>query len=141
MRDVHHSHYGRICPIETPEGPNIGLLGSLATCARTNNYGFIETPYRKIKTTISNLSPDLEQRVIAENVTDTNGKTIIKSGRSISKGLATRIGKLSKRNLEVKPYVSFAPEDIIYLSADEEERIHIAQANSRLNSKGEFICR
>jgi len=138
VRDVHHSHYGRICPIETPEGPNIGLLGSLATCARTNNYGFIETPYRKIKRTISNLSPDLEQRVIAENVTDTNGKTIIKSGRSISKGLATRIGKLSKRELEVKPYVSFEPEDIVYLSADEEERIHIAQANSRLNAKGEF---
>ena len=47
VRDVHHSHYGRICPIETPEGPNIGLLGSLATYARTNEYGFIETPYRK----------------------------------------------------------------------------------------------
>ena len=139
VRDVHHSHYGRICPIETPEGPNIGLLGSLATCARTNNYGFIETPYRKIKTTISNLSADLEQRMIAENVTDTNEKTIIKSGRSISKGLATRISKLSKRQLQVKPYVSFDPEDIVYLSADEEEKIHIAQANSRLNSKGEFI--
>ena len=139
VRDVHHSHYGRICPIETPEGPNIGLLGSLATCARTNNYGFIETPYRKIKTTISNLSPDLEQRMIAENIVDTNGKTIIKSGRSISKGLATRIGKLNKRKLQVKPYVSFDAEDIVYLSADEEEKIHIAQANSRLNSKGEFI--
>ena len=139
VRDVHHSHYGRICPIETPEGPNIGLLGSLATCARTNNYGFIETPYRTIKTDISNLSPDLEHRVIAENVTDSNGKTIIKSGRSVSKGLATRIGKLNKRNLQVKPYVSFDPKDIVYLSADEEEKIHIAQANSRLNSKGEFI--
>ena len=139
VRDVHHSHYGRICPIETPEGPNIGLLGSLATCARTNNYGFIETPYRTIKTDISNLSPDLEHRVIAENITDPNGKTIIKSGRSVSKGLATRIGKLNKRNLQVKPYVSFDPKDIVYLSADEEEKIHIAQANSRLNSKGEFI--
>ena len=139
VRDVHHSHYGRICPIETPEGPNIGLLGSLATCARTNSYGFIETPYRKIKTAISNLSPDLEQRMIAETVIDPSGKTIIKSGRTISKGLATRIAKLSERDLNVKPYVSFTREDIIYLSADEEEKIHIAQANSRLNSKGEFI--
>ena len=47
VRDVHHSHYGRICPIETPEGPNIGLIGSLATFGRVNDFGFIETPYRK----------------------------------------------------------------------------------------------
>ena len=51
VRDVHHSHYGRICPIETPEGPNIGLIGSLATYGRINAYGFIETPYRKVKRT------------------------------------------------------------------------------------------
>ena len=48
VRDVHHSHYGRICPIETPEGPNIGLIGNLATYAQINPYGFIETPYRKV---------------------------------------------------------------------------------------------
>jgi DNA-directed RNA polymerase subunit beta len=49
VRDVHPTHYGRICPIETPEGPNIGLINSLATFARVNKYGFIETPYRKVK--------------------------------------------------------------------------------------------
>ena len=49
MRDVHPTHYGRICPIETPEGPNIGLINSLATYARVNQYGFIETPYRKVE--------------------------------------------------------------------------------------------
>src|SRR3712207_9444337 len=48
VRDVHESHYGRICPVETPEGPNIGLIGSLATYGRINDYGFIETPYRKV---------------------------------------------------------------------------------------------
>src|SRR5947199_6470784 len=52
VRDVHHSHYGRICPIETPEGPNIGLMGSLATFARVNEYGFIETPYRRVYNTL-----------------------------------------------------------------------------------------
>ena len=57
VRDVHHSHYGRICPIETPEGPNIGLLGSLATYARANEYGFIETPYRKILREMANDDP------------------------------------------------------------------------------------
>ena len=53
VRDVHHSHYGRICPIETPEGPNIGLIGSLATYGRINEYGFIETPYRKVKRSVA----------------------------------------------------------------------------------------
>ena len=55
VRDVHHSHYGRICPIETPEGPNIGLIGRLATYARVNRFGFIETPYRRV---ISQLAGD-----------------------------------------------------------------------------------
>src|SRR5207253_6146777 len=52
VRDVHHSHYGRICPIETPEGPNIGLMGSLAIFARVNEYGFIETPFRRVYATM-----------------------------------------------------------------------------------------
>ena len=59
VRDVHHSHYGRICPIETPEGPNIGLIGSLATYGRINSYGFIETPYRKVKRTVAWDDPKL----------------------------------------------------------------------------------
>ena len=57
VRDVHHSHYGRICPIETPEGPNIGLIGSLATYGRINEYGFIETPYRRVLRTASRTTP------------------------------------------------------------------------------------
>src|SRR5260370_1180406 len=57
--DVHHSHYGRICPIETPEGPNIGLIGSLATYGRINSYGFIETPYRRVKQTVGYDEPNL----------------------------------------------------------------------------------
>ena len=62
VRDVHHSHYGRICPIETPEGPNIGLIGSLATYGRINEYGFIETPYRKVKRTASFDDPERSRR-------------------------------------------------------------------------------
>ena len=59
VRDVHFSHYGRICPIETPEGPNIGLIGSLATFGRVNEYGFIETPYRKVYHELPKNSSDL----------------------------------------------------------------------------------
>ena len=68
VRDVHHSHYGRICPIETPEGPNIGLIGRLATYARVNDLGFIETPYRKVVNTMAVDDPDLVGRVLRDDV-------------------------------------------------------------------------
>jgi len=88
VRDVHYSHYGRMCPIETPEGPNIGLINSLATYARINEYGFIEAPYRKIdKTDINN------------------------------------------------PVVT---EEVVYMTADEEDNYHVAQANEPLDADGHF---
>ena len=79
MRDVHHSHYGRICPIETPEGPNIGLIGSLATYGRLNEFGFIETPYRRV---VKELSPNdkLVGQTLREDMTDDNGKVIANAG-------------------------------------------------------------
>ncbi|HBK54600.1 MAG TPA: DNA-directed RNA polymerase subunit beta, partial [Syntrophomonas wolfei] len=86
VRDVHHSHYGRICPIETPEGPNIGLIGSLATFGQVNDFGFIETPYRKVDK---------------------------KLGRVLN--------------------------EIVYLSADEEDEYYVAQANAPLDENGYFI--
>ena len=142
VRDVHHSHYGRICPIETPEGPNIGLLGSLATYARTNDYGFIETPYRRIYREISNKAPDLEGRTVTEDIIDTEGKAILRAGRSgkeITRRTLRRIASLPERMLAVKPYVSSDPDEILYLPADEEEHAHIAQANSPLDHLGQFI--
>ncbi len=137
VRDVHHSHYGRICPIETPEGPNIGLLGSLATYARTNEYGFIETPYRKVYNKIENTAPTIEGRVLIEDIVE-DGKTILKSGSTISRRYVNRISKLTQRTLSVKSYVSKDPNDIIYLAADEEEQVSIAQANSSLDEVGQF---
>ena len=68
VRDVHHSHYGRICPIETPEGPNIGLIGSLATYGRINEYGFIETPYRKVKRSIAWDDPDVTSCIAGSDI-------------------------------------------------------------------------
>ena len=138
VRDVHHSHYGRICPIETPEGPNIGLLGSLATYARTNKYGFIETPYRVIKTEISNKADTLLGRATKNDIVGQDGKTILRGGNVISKRVLRRIQALSERDLEVKPYVSLDPDEIVYLSADEEESVHIAQANSPIDDNGQF---
>ncbi len=139
VRDVHHSHYGRICPIETPEGQNIGLLGSLATYARTNNHGFIETPYRTVRREILSTDPDLEGRTVAETIVDTDGRTILNAGSVASKGIRTRIAKIPEQRVAVGPYVSDDPNDIVYLTADEEDTFIIAQANSVLNGKGEFV--
>ena len=136
VRDVHPSHYGRICPIETPEGPNIGLLGSLATYARTNNHGFIETPYRRVQRDILSTDPDLVGRTVDETIVDANGKTILNAGGLVSKGLRTRISKIPEQRIAVRPHVA---SDIVYLTADEEEEVVIAQANSTLNEKGEFV--
>ena len=89
VRDVHYSHYGRMCPIETPEGPNIGLINSLATYARINEYGFIEAPYRKID-------------------------------------------KTDPKNPRVT-------DEVVYMTADEEDNYHVAQANEALDAEGHFV--
>ena len=89
VRDVHYSHYGRMCPIETPEGPNIGLINSLASYAKINEYGFIEAPYRKI------------DKTDPENPRITN--------------------------------------EVVYMTADEEDNYHVAQANSELDEEGHFV--
>ena len=139
VRDVHHSHYGRICPIETPEGPNIGLLGSLATYARTNDYGFIETPYRVIYREISNTNPTLLGRTIEQNIITENGKTLLRKGNKVTTQTIRRIAALDEQQLKVQPYVVNDISGVMYLSADQEENVHIAQANSPLDNLGQFI--
>ena len=89
VRDVHYSHYGRMCPIETPEGPNIGLINSLASYARINQYGFVEAPYRKI----DHSDPE-------------------------------------------NPRVT---DEVVYMTADEEDNYHVAQANEQLDAEGHFV--
>jgi len=140
VRDVHHSHYGRICPIETPEGPNIGLLGSLATYARTNDYGFIETPYRRIFKEMLNTDPGLDGRTVTQDVVGKDGKNVLRAGGVVRKssGTLTRVAALPEQTLAVKPYISSNPDDIVYLSADAEETVHIAQANSAVDAVGQL---
>ena len=91
VRDVHYTHYGRMCPIETPEGPNIGLINSLASYARINQYGFIEAPYRKV------------------DQTDPNGPRVT--------------------------------DEVVYMTADEEDNYHVAQASTELDENGYFVHR
>jgi DNA-directed RNA polymerase subunit beta len=137
VRDVHHSHYGRICPIETPEGPNIGLIGSLATYARINEYGFIETPYRLVRKEVPNEIEHLLNRVTRERIVDPgSGALVADQGAKIDRALAKKLAALPLQRIPVKP---FASTEIRYLTADEEEKWLIAQANSRLDPNGEFV--
>jgi DNA-directed RNA polymerase subunit beta len=136
VRDVHFSHYGRICPIETPEGPNIGLIGSLATYSIINDYGFIETPYRKVITEVSNTYDKLPGKTTQEAVLDDNGNTIVEVGDTITPELATELSHLSPRTLKVIPFVS---DEVIYLTADKEDEYTIAQANAQLDENNQFM--
>ncbi len=139
VRDVHFSHYGRICPIETPEGPNIGLLSSLATYARINPLGFIESPYRPVYKELLSSDPDLEGRIPTEDVPGKNGKPIARAGETIPRNKFKRIASLPEQMIHVRSFVSDKSEDITYLSADREERYIIAQANVSLDERNQFV--
>jgi DNA-directed RNA polymerase subunit beta len=136
VRDVHHSHYGRICPIETPEGPNIGLIGRLATFARVNRFGFIETPYRKVYRELPGDSELLLGRTLREAVTKAKSEDVIaEAGEKITKTLLKKLSRL-KAPISIVPIVT---DEIEYLSADKEDRYVIAQATTELNTDREFV--
>ncbi len=136
VRDVHHSHYGRICPIETPEGPNIGLIGRLASYGRVNEYGFIETPYRLVYREMGLDDDRLVGQIVREDVTDESGKTKLEAGTIIDE---RAIKKLKKLGIERVPIVPFVSSEYEYLSADEEDRYTIAQANALLDENHRFV--
>ena len=124
VRDVHPTHYGRICPIETPEGPNIGLISSLSCYARINEFGFIESPYRKVK---DGRVTDYVQ------ITNAGGHAKYKAGDIVEADeLVSEDGKPKKKGVEFEPY-SF------YLSAWEEDNYVIAQANAEVDAKGNLV--
>jgi DNA-directed RNA polymerase subunit beta len=128
VRDVHSSHYGRICPIETPEGPNIGLISSLTTFARVNDYGFIETPYRKVEDgKVHNFC-----EVIYPGGSSYSYKELVREDR-----LLTEIELLKKAGKEDIIY-KYHP---FYLTAWEEEGFVIAQANAKLDENGLFVSK
>src|SRR6204780_2367753 len=123
VRDVHPTHYGRICPIETPEGPNIGLISSLSCFARINDYGFIESPYRKVK------NARVVDYVIVVNAGDSSYKVGDYAEKSEMEKVNADLKERKKKLVEVEPF-SF------YLSAWEEDRHTIAQAKIELDDKG-----
>ena len=140
VRDVHHSHYGRICPIETPEGPNIGLMGSLATFARVNEYGFIETPFRRV---FSEMPADkahrdkLVGRTLRDDVFESaNRRTKLgKKGDVLDRETVETLVKAKAGDIPIKAWVS---DEVQFLSADEEDRYIVAQANAPLDQDSHF---
>jgi DNA-directed RNA polymerase subunit beta len=137
VRDVHHSHYGRICPIETPEGPNIGLIGSLATYGRINSYGFIETPYRKVKRTVGYDESGLTAYQAGQDLVTKSGSVVLKAGETFT---SAAVGELKKQKAHAFPIRPIVTDDIEYLPADEEEEHVVAQANAPLDDEGHFTA-
>ncbi|MDQ3554493.1 MAG: DNA-directed RNA polymerase subunit beta, partial [Chloroflexota bacterium] len=135
VRDVHHSHYGRICPIETPEGPNIGLIGSLATYGRINEYGFIETPYRKVKRTVSWDEPEIGRESADADVATKGGTVVLKRGELFTKEAVAELKKQKAGAFPIRPRVT---DEIVYLAAYDEEERYVAQANASLDEEGHF---
>ena len=123
VRDVHPTHYGRICPIETPEGPNIGLISSLSCYARINEFGFIESPYRRVK----------EGRALDFVQVTNGGGTKHKTGDVVDAEAIARENAAAKKRK--KRAAEFDPHSF-YLSAWEEDRYLIAQANAELDAEG-----
>jgi DNA-directed RNA polymerase subunit beta len=136
VRDVHASHYGRICPIATPEGPNIGLVVHLATYAKVNPYGFIETPFRTVSQNLDINSPNLEGRILRQDVLDKKEDVVAKDGEMIDSKV---ISKLKKAGITQVPTRAFLTDEVKYYDADEEAHHVIAQANSTMNEMGEFV--
>jgi DNA-directed RNA polymerase subunit beta len=136
VRDVHHSFYGRICPIETPEGPNIGLINSLAIYSQVNKYGFLTTPYRRVKREVTNRFEELLNRILRETIVDDKGRLIAEEGGKITEEVARKLVKLPLTKVKVLPFVS---DEIMYLDPNEEGDYIIAQANVWLDDKGQFI--
>lgn len=138
VRDVHHSHYGRICPIETPEGLNIGLINRLALFARVNDYGLIETPYRRVKRSVKNEAENLLGRTLAEDILNAKGQVIAQRGTVIDKKIAKNIERI-KKHLETVPVMPYVSDEIEYLPADVEDNFVIGPASVATNAVGEIL--
>ncbi len=135
VRDAHATHYGRICPVETPEGANIGLVLNLATYARINEYGFIETPYRKV---INAVTPkEAPSHIAAANLEDDKGKVIVKKGALITPAAAKRLAIVKGRS--TWPVKAKVTNQIVYLDAAQELQAVIAGAGIPIDADGYFI--
>jgi len=136
VRDVHRTHYARICPIATPEGPNIGLVGHLASYARVNSYGFIETPFRKVLHDIENNGEAAVGEILRNDVKTPAGEIIGSAGELITPELAKKLQQSGSATVPIKARVT---DEIMWLDAFEEEKLVTTAATTPIDEQGYFI--
>jgi DNA-directed RNA polymerase subunit beta len=134
VRDAHATHYGRICTVETPEGPNIGLVLNLASYARVNDYGFIETPYRVVSNAVT--PKDAVGRIASANLEDAKGKLIVKKGDKITAEAAKKLAEVKER--ATWPVKAVVTDEVEYLDASAERHAVIAGAGAEVDKDGHF---
>jgi DNA-directed RNA polymerase subunit beta len=134
VRDAHATHYGRICAVETPEGANIGLVLNLANYARINDYGFIETPYRKVINAVT--AKDAAGHIASVNFEDTKGKVIVSAGKVITEAAAKKLAEV--KNQVTWPVKARVTKEIVYMDASAEESAVIAGAGNDIDTDGYF---
>ncbi len=133
VRDVHQSHYGRICPIETPEWQNIGLVVYQSLYSHVNEFGFIETPAVKVKKSVAPLTDELVNRIADEDILDPKGKVLVKDGEIITQTAAKAIEKAYKNQAELIPVRPFLSDEIEYISPEYDEKYIIADISIPLD--------
>lgn len=134
VRDAHATHYGRICAVETPEGANIGLVLNLASYARINDYGFIETPYLKVLNAVT--AKKAAGRIASVDLEDQKGKVIVKAGKKITAADAKKLA--AQKHQVTWPVKAQLTKEVIYLDAAEEEKAVIASAGEKTDKDGYF---
>ncbi len=137
VRDVHRTHYGRICPIATPEGPNIGLVGHLASFARINDLGFIETPYRRVLRDfpVADFDKAVGEISYKKDLSDEKGRVLIPADTEITKAHVEACKKAGVPSISVRSRVS---DEILYLDAFEEEKAVTTPATTPIDARGYF---
>lgn len=143
VRDVHNSHYSKICPVNTPEGPSVGMVTQMAVYSRINDYGFLEAPYNKV---VSSLDVNKDEariedykankRTLLIDVLDEKGKKIASAGDAITKELFAAAKKAGIEKLPVRPFIT---DDVVFLDADEELDHKIASSSSTVDEFGNIL--
>ena len=136
-RDVHHTHYGKICPIETPEGQNIGLLCTLAIAADVDEHGLLTTPVRPVRNSLSSHSDDICGRTLREDIV-LDGAVLERSGQRVTAELCAELRGMPERDVGVIPFVANTLEDVERVNAYREMDLVIAQCNAGMDDKGQL---
>ncbi len=134
VRDVHNSHYSRLCPVTTPEGPSIGMVNQLAIYSRINEYGFLEAPYYVVKNKFNGKTEkkkELVGRIMEEDLTNSKGKVLIKKGEKLTTSMVEKIDDIEAKEFKLVPFIT---DEVIYIDADIELEHKIASININVDN-------